>query len=53
MLEKNHTFDWQNVKIMNFETNYFKKLISKMVYIKTQENGLNSVEHWMFRFFLF
>jgi len=45
MLEKNYTFDWQNVKIIDFETNYFKRLISKMIYIKTQENGLNSVEN--------
>jgi len=35
---------------MDFETNYFKRLISEMIhikemiYIKTQENGLNSVE---------
>jgi len=42
MLEKN---DWQNVKIMDFETNYFKRLISEMIYKKTQENGLNSVEN--------
>jgi len=43
MLENNHTFDWQNIKIMDFETNYYKRLISEMIYIKTQENGLNSV----------
>jgi len=29
---------------MAFETNYYKKLISKMIYIKTQEKGLNSVD---------
>jgi len=28
---------------MDFETNYYKKLISEMIYIKTQENGFNSV----------
>jgi len=50
MLENNHKFDWQNVKIMDFETNYYKRnyykrLISKMIYIKTQEKGrLNSVD---------
>jgi len=44
ILEENHTFDWQNVKIMDHETNYFKRMISEMIFIKTQENGLNSVE---------
>jgi len=44
MMEKNHTFNWQNVKIMDFETNYFKRLISEMIHIKTQDIGLNSVE---------
>jgi len=29
---------------MDFETNYYKRLISEMLYIKTQDNGLNSVE---------
>jgi len=43
MLEENHTFNWQNVKIMDFETNYFKRLISE-IHIKTQDNGLNSEE---------
>jgi len=44
MMEKNHTFNWQNVKIMDYETNYFKRLISEMIHIKTQDNGLNSVD---------
>jgi len=29
---------------MDYETNYFKRLISKMIHIKTQDNGLNSVD---------
>jgi len=44
ILDFNHTFDWHNFKIMDFETNYYKRLISEMLYIKTQDNGLNSVE---------
>jgi len=44
MLENGHNFDWINIKIMDYETNYFKLLISEMIYIKTQENSLNSVE---------
>jgi len=39
MIENNHTFNWHNVKIMNYEINYFKRLISEMIYIKTQDNG--------------
>jgi len=44
MLEKNHTFNWQNVKIIDYETNYFKRLISEIIHIKIQDNGLNSVD---------
>jgi len=43
MLENNLTFDWQNIKIMDFGTNYCKSLISKIIYIKTQKKELNSV----------
>jgi len=44
MLELNHSFDWKNVKIMDLESHYYKRLISEMLYIKIQDNGLNSVE---------
>jgi len=44
MLEENHAFNWQNVKILDFETSYFKRLISEIIHIKTHDNGLNSVE---------
>jgi len=37
MLENGHSFNWINIKIMDHETNYFKRLISEMIYIKTQE----------------
>jgi len=30
---------------MDFKTNYYERLISEMIYIKTQENGLNSVSN--------
>jgi len=29
---------------MDYETNYFKRLISEMIHIKTQDNRLNSVD---------
>jgi len=44
ILDKNHTFDWQNVKILDFENNYFKRLIAEMIHIKTQDNSLNSID---------
>jgi len=44
MLENNHTFNSQNIKIMDFKTNYYKRLISELIYIKTQEKKLNSVD---------
>jgi len=37
MLECNHTFDWKNVRILYFEQNYYKKIISEMIHIKTQK----------------
>jgi len=44
MLDNDHIFDWKNVKILDYESNYFKRLISEMIYIKSQDNGLNSVD---------
>jgi tetrahydrodipicolinate N-succinyltransferase len=41
ILNKQHTFDWNNVKILDSEINYHKRLISEMLYIKEQKNGLN------------
>jgi len=43
-LDNGHTFDWSNITILDHETNFYKRLISEMIYIKTQENSLNSVE---------
>jgi len=44
MLENGHSFDWINIKIMDHKTNYFKRLISEMIYIKTQENSVEDIE---------
>jgi len=38
----NHEFDWNNVKVLDEETNYKKRLISEMIHIKKQKCGLNS-----------
>jgi len=43
-LECNHSFDWENVRILDFEQNYHKRMISEMIHIKTQKNGINSVD---------
>jgi len=33
--------DWENVKVLDFEPKYYKRLISEMIHIKKQKNGLN------------
>jgi len=38
----NHDFDWNNVKVLDEEMNYKKRLISEMIHIKKQNCGLNS-----------
>jgi len=40
MLNHIHSFDWNNIKIL--ESNYNKKLISEMLYIKEQFSDINS-----------
>jgi len=42
ILNLNHKFDWKNVKILDAVSNYNKRLISEMLYIKEQTNGINS-----------
>jgi len=37
-----HEFDWDNVKILDVESNYNKRLISEIIYIKKQKHGLNA-----------
>jgi len=42
VLEFSHSFDWENVKILDSEPNYFKRCVSEMLHIKEQQNGLNA-----------
>jgi len=42
MLNQDHTFDWKNIKILDTESNYNKRLISEMLHIKEQVNGIYS-----------
>jgi len=41
-LESSHEIDWDNIKILDEEHIYNKRLISEMIYIKRQKNGLNN-----------
>jgi len=36
-----HDFDWENVEVLDEEAHYNKRLISEMIFIKKQSNGLN------------
>lgn len=40
-LKMQHLFDWDNVKILDTETNYHKRIISEMIHIKEQKQGIN------------
>jgi len=42
MKEFSHSFDWNNVKILDTETNYFKRSVSEMLHIREQRNGINA-----------
>lgn len=40
-LNFNHDFDWNNVRVLDKERSYCKRLISEMIYIKKQKEGIN------------
>jgi len=40
-LEFNHEFEWDNPIILDKEKQYYKRLISEMIYIKLQNNSIN------------
>ncbi|KYN20105.1 hypothetical protein ALC57_07533 [Trachymyrmex cornetzi] len=40
----NHKFNWEKVKILDHETNFKKRLISEMIHIKGQTNGINLIK---------
>jgi len=40
-LSHKHDFDWDNVKILDKEPSYKKRLISEMIHIKKQHNSIN------------
>ncbi|EFN70287.1 hypothetical protein EAG_06640, partial [Camponotus floridanus] len=50
ILDKNHTIDWENTKILDNEPHYnhttphYKRLIAESIHINKQKNGLNIME---------
>jgi len=42
IIKNYHNFDWDNTAILDREANYNKRLISEMIQIKEQKNGINS-----------
>lgn len=40
-VEFSHDFDWDNVRILNEEYSYSKRLVSQMLYMKKQKTSLN------------
>jgi len=50
-LSENHDFDWDNIEVLDTEKYYNKRLMSEMIFIKRQTNGLNlktdtEILHW-------
>lgn len=43
-VEYGHDFEWDNIKILDREIGYNKRLISEMLHIKSQNNSLNKQE---------
>jgi len=42
ILQHSHSFDWESVRILDTETNFYKRSVSEMLHIKEQSNGLNA-----------
>ena len=40
-IKNNHDFNRENVKILDNEPNYFKRLVSEMIHIKKEDNTIN------------
>ena len=40
--EFDHCFRWNDVKILDNEHNFYKRLTSEVIHIKEQKNGINS-----------
>ena len=43
-IENKHEFDWENTSVLDMECNYKKRLVSEMIYIKSNHNSINKKE---------
>jgi len=41
IINYNHSFDWDNTKILDRESNFYKRIVSEMIHIKEQNISLN------------
>jgi len=41
IINYNHTFDWENTKILDCEPKFYKRIVSEMIHIKEQKVSLN------------
>jgi len=37
-----YSFDWENIKILDSEPNFYKRSVSKMLHIKEQQTDINA-----------
>jgi len=42
MQKFSHSFDWDNIKILDSEPNFYERLVSEMLHIKKQQNAINA-----------
>ena len=43
-LEFNHEYDWENTKIVDYVSDYRKRLTSEMIHIKFNKFSINKIE---------
>ena len=43
-IENKHEFDWENISVLDMESNYKKRLVSEIIYIKSNHNSINKKE---------
>jgi len=41
IINYDHTFDWENTKILDCESRFYKRIVSEMIHIKEQKVSLN------------
>jgi len=41
IIKFNHSFDWDNAKILDCESKFYKRITSEMIHIKEQKVNLN------------